>query len=190
MNALLSTWQRHEAELRGWLRAHAPVPGEVDDILQDVFLKTMNLGERFAEVLQPRAWLFEVTRNTLTDRLRASHRSVPLPDDLETLPAPQPLIEPVDAMASVCLPRVLSELEAQDREIIEWCDLQAMDQASYARFKGITLPAAKSRIQRARQRMRERMVSACQVSFDRAGHIDDFVPRAPLKTGPDAPSKD
>jgi RNA polymerase sigma-70 factor (ECF subfamily) len=38
-----------------------------------------------------RGWLFEVTRNTLTDRLRAGHKSVPLPDDLEDTPAPQPV---------------------------------------------------------------------------------------------------
>lgn len=179
MNTLLATWTRHEAELRGWLRAHAPVASEVDDILQDVFIKTMNQGERFADILQPRAWLFEVTRNTLTDRLRAGHKSVPLPDDLEDMPAPQPMTDAVDAMASVCLPRVLSELDAQDREIIELCDLSDMDHASYARLKGLTLTAAKSRIQRARQRMRERMVSVCQVSFDSAGHVDDFVPRGP-----------
>ena len=177
MNTLLATWTRHEAELRGWLRAHAPVASEVDDILQDVFIKTLNQRERFADILQPRAWLFEVTRNTLTDRLRAGHKSVPLPDDLDEIPAPQTVTEAVDAMASVCLPRVLSELDAQDREIIELCDLNAMDQATYARLKGLTLPAAKSRIQRARHRMRERMVSVCQVSFDSAGHVDDFVPR-------------
>jgi len=187
MNTLLATWTRHEAELRGWLRAHAPVASEVDDILQDVFIKTMNQGERFSDVLQPRAWLFEVTRNTLTDRLRAGHRSVPLPDDLEDLPAPQPDTEAVDAMASVCLPRVLSELDAQDREIIELCDLNAMDQASYARLKGLTLPAAKSRIQRARLRMRERMVTVCQVSFDSEGHVDDFVPRTAMKVDPGTP---
>lgn len=179
MNTLLATWTRHEAELRGWLRAHAPVASEVDDILQDVFIKTMNQGERFADVLQPRAWLFEVTRNTLTDRLRAGQKSVPLPDDLEDMPAPQPMTDAVDVMASVCLPRVLSELDEQDREIIELCDLSDMDQANYARLKGLTLSAAKSRIQRARQRMRERMVSVCQVSFDSAGHVDDFVPRGP-----------
>lgn len=188
MNALLAIWTHHEAELRSWLRAHAPVISEVDDILQDVFIKTMKQGERFASVEQPRAWLFEVTRNTLTDRLRAGHKNVPLPDDLEDLPAPQPVTEAVDAMASVCLPRVLSELDAQDREIIELCDLSDMDQASYARLKGLTLSAAKSRIQRARQRMRERMVVVCQVSFDGAGHIEDFVPRAPIKSDTDAPS--
>lgn len=187
MNTLLITWKHHEAELRGWLRAHAPVASEVDDILQDVFIKTMKQGEGWSQVEHPRAWLFEVTRNTLTDRLRASHRSVPLPDDMEDMPAPQPVTAAVDDMASVCLPRVLSELDAQDREIIELCDLGGMDQASYAQLKRLTLPAAKSRIQRARRRMRERMVSVCQVSFDSAGHVEDFVPRGPANTGPGDP---
>ncbi|MDR7152874.1 RNA polymerase sigma-70 factor (ECF subfamily) [Hydrogenophaga palleronii] len=181
LNTLLSTWNRHEAELRGWLRAHAPVPGEVDDILQDVFVKTMNQREKWGSIKQPRAWLFEVTRNTLTDRLRALSKSAPLPDNLEDIPAPQTQTDTVDALASVCLPRVLSELDAQDREIIELCDLNDMDQASYAELKGLTLSAAKSRIQRARRRMRERMVSVCQVSFDSTGHVDDFVPRTPPK---------
>lgn len=183
MNSLLSTWTRHEAELRSWLRSRAPVASEVDDILQDVFIKTMNQGERWEAIEQPRAWLFEVTRNALTDRLRANHRSVPLPEDLEDIPEPQLQTDPVDALASVCLPQVLSELDAQDREIIELCDLGDMDQAAYARLKGLTLPAAKARIRRARQRMRERMVMVCKVSFDSSGHIEDFVPRVPAPPG-------
>jgi RNA polymerase sigma-70 factor (ECF subfamily) len=75
---------------------------------------------------------------------------------------------------------VLSELEPGDREAIELCDLQGLSQAEFARLKGLTLPAAKSRVQRARLRMRERMAKGCQVSFDPGGRVDDFVPRPPL----------
>jgi RNA polymerase sigma-70 factor (ECF subfamily) len=77
----------------------------------------------------------------------------------------------------------LSELDAQDREAIELCDLQGMAQAEFARLKGLSLAAAKSRVQRARQRMRERMAQGCQVSFDACGRVDDFVPRPPLPDG-------
>lgn len=121
-----------------------------------------------------------MTRNTLTDRLRVSRNSLPLPEDLDELPAPTEPEEPLDTLAHACLPRVLSELDTQDREAIELCDLQGMTQAEYARLKNLSLPAAKSRVQRARQRMRERMTSACQLRFDPAGRVDDFVPRAPL----------
>ena len=177
---VLSLWSQHEVELRRWLAARAPAPGEVDDLLQEVFIKTLRQGQRLKAVAQPRAWLFEVTRNTLIDRLRSLHDHQPLPDDLEDWPA-QPVDTPatVDSLAQACLPRVLSELDPQDREAIELCDLQGMPQAEYARIKGLGLPAAKSRVQRARRRMREHMTQACQVRFDDAGRVDDFVPRPP-----------
>jgi RNA polymerase sigma-70 factor (ECF subfamily) len=44
----------------------------------------------------------------------------------------------------------------------------------------LSLSAAKSRIQRARLRMKARMTEVCQVRVDDAGHVLDFVPRAPL----------
>lgn len=179
MNTLMSLWSRHEAELRGWLRARMPIQAEVEDILQDTFIKVMRQEQRLPDVAQPRAWLFEVARNTLIDRLRAAKPWVPLPADWEELPEESAQLDAVDALVA-CVPRVLSELDAQDREAIELCDLQGMAQAEFARIKGLSLSAAKSRVQRARQRMRERMAHGCQVSFDACGSVDDFVPRPPL----------
>lgn len=144
MNTLLSAWSRHEAELRRWLLARAPVKSEVDDLLQDVFLKTLKQGDAFDAIAQPRAWLFEVTRNTLTDRLRVSRDSLPLPEGLDELAAPADQAAPVDVMAQTCLPRVLSELDPQDREAIELCDLQGMEQRDFARLKNLSLPGRQS----------------------------------------------
>ncbi len=72
------------------------------------------------------------------------------------------------------------ELSPEDREAIVLCDLEGVPQEEYARRKGLSLPGAKSRIQRARKRLRERLSQACQVRFDAAGHVSDFVPRPPL----------
>ena len=179
MNTLLLIWSRHEPELRTWLRARMPVSSDVDDVLQDSFVKAMRQGDRVSDVTQPRAWLFEITRNTLIDRLRAQKPLAHLPPDWEELPEEPNDLDTVDALVA-CVPRVLSELGAQDREAIELCDLQGMAQAEFARLKGLSLPAAKSRVQRARIRMRERMAQGCQVSFDPRGKVDDFVPRPPL----------
>jgi RNA polymerase sigma-70 factor (ECF subfamily) len=186
MNTLISRWARHEPELRGWLRARMPVAAEVEDVPQDSFIKVMRRQQRLSDVAQPRAWLFEVTRNTLIDRWRAAKPWERLPLDWEELPQETTPVDTVDALVA-CVPRVLSELDKQDREAIELCDLQGMAQAEFARRKGLSLPAAKSRVQRARQRMRERMAQDCQVSFDPQGRVDDFVPRPALPE--DAPSK-
>lgn len=181
---ILAAWSQHETALRRWLLSRAPVKADVDDLLQEVFIKALRQGENWQTVAQPRAWLFEVTRNTFIDHLRSAHRHLPLPDDLDSWPekaeGEDEGVVTVDSLAQACLPRVLAELNAQDREAIELCDLQGMAQADFARLKRLSLSAAKSRIQRARQRMRERMTTACQVHFDETGRVDDFVPRAPL----------
>ena len=75
--------------------------------------------------------------------------------------------------------RVLAELAAEDREALTLCDLEGLPQEEYARRKGIGLAAAKSRIQRARKRLRARMTEVCQVALDEAGQVASFVPRPP-----------
>ena len=61
---------------------------------------------------------------------------------------------PVDLL-SHCLPRVLSELSPEDREAIVFCDIQGVTQRAFAERLGLSLPAAKSRVQRARQLARQ-----------------------------------
>jgi RNA polymerase sigma-70 factor (ECF subfamily) len=172
----MTAWHRHEAELRGWLRHRLGSAADAEDLLQDVFLKAMRQGERFCAIVDARAWLYEVARNTLADRLRLARNTVELPADLS---AGAEEAAPVDSLAA-CLPRVLSELSPQDREAITLCDLERLPQEEYARRKGLSLPGAKSRVQRARKRLRDRLTQACQVSLDAAGQVSDFVPRQPL----------
>lgn len=170
-------WRSHKTEIRGFLSHRVLDKAETDDLLQDVFLKALLLGRSFCDIDNPRAWLFHVARNMLIDRLRLSREQVPLPDDL--LADAEPPMDVVDSLTQ-CLPRILSELSAEDREAITLCDLNGVTQQDFAERIGISLPAAKSRVQRARRRLQDRMVHACQVKFDDQGKVCCFVPRPPL----------
>ena len=147
-----------------------------EDMLQDLFLKAMRQGERFCAIDNARAWLFEVARNALADRLRLKREMIELPADLSSEAEE---VATVDSLVA-CLPRVLSELSPEDREAITLCDLQGLPQEEYARRKGLSLPGAKSRVQRARKRLRDQLTAACQVRLDAAGQVSDFVPRPRL----------
>jgi RNA polymerase sigma-70 factor (ECF subfamily) len=172
----MTAWHQHEAELRSWLRQRLGNPVDAEDLLQDLFIKALRQGERFCTIVNARAWLFEVARNTVADRLRLTRETVELPVNL-TADAEEAIA--IDSLAA-CLPRVLSELSVEDREAITLCDLEGLPQAEYARLKGLSLPGAKSRVQRARKRLREQLTRACQVRFDAGGQVSDFVPRGPL----------
>lgn len=174
---LMTAWFATESELRGYLSHRTGRAEDADDLLQEVFIKALRQGERFCRVDNPRAWLFQVARNALADRLRVSRAQVPLPDDLAA-PAADPL--PVIDQLSQCLPRVLSELSEVDRLAITLCDIEGRTQQELADHLGISLPGAKSRIQRARQRLRSRMEEACKLRFDEHGEVCCFTPRPPL----------
>lgn len=177
---LLTAWEQHETELRNYLRHRTGNPHDAEDLLQDVFLKALRQGSRFCSVENVRAWLFQVTRNALTDKLRQTSPDLPLadPDDLAAPPPGQPA--PVESLAQ-CLPRVLAELSAQDRLAITLCDIEGKSQQELADQLGLSLPGAKSRIQRARLRLQQRLVEACRVRFDDQGNICCFTPRSPLE---------
>lgn len=173
-----SAWRAHEGELRGYLRHRLSDSDAADDVMQDVFIKAMRQGSTFCTLDNPRAWLFQVARNALVDRLRTAHPTEPLPDDLAEIAvlAAQPLA-PVDALAD-CLTRVIGELPAADAMILRACDLQGQTQRAFADANGLSLPATKSRLLRARQRLRERLTTACQVRFEEDGSVGGHVPRS------------
>ena len=173
---LLDAWSAHEAELRGYLRHRLGDEQEAQAALQDIFLKALRQGRRFCGVENARAWLFQVARNALADRLRAHREHLPLPEDL---PAPEnQAMAPLDDLAQ-CLPRVLAELSEADRLALTLCDIEGQPQQLLAERLGLSLPGAKSRLQRARVRLRQKLVTACQVRFDDNGQVCCFTPRSP-----------
>lgn len=176
MRCIDDAWGAHENELRRFLRHRAGSDAEGDDLLQEVFLRALRQKNGLCGIDNPRAWLFHAARNLLIDRLRLTREQVPLPEELASDPPEAP--PPVDGLTQ-CLPRVLSELSAQDREAITLCDIEGMTQQDFANLKGITLPAAKSRVQRARTRLKARMTEVCRVSFEASGEVAGFVPRPP-----------
>jgi RNA polymerase sigma-70 factor (ECF subfamily) len=173
-DCVLGAWHAHEAELRGYLIHRLGDADSSDDLLQETFLKSIRQGAAFCEIDNPRAWLFQVARNALIDRVRLGKPQLELPDHLA---APQTdEREPVDEL-DACLLRNLAEMPAEDRQIIEQCDLQGIRQHDFAQAHGLSLPAAKSRLLRARQRLREALTRNCQVRFDDSGRVCCHVPR-------------
>ncbi len=176
LSRVQKAWQQHRAELRGYLLHRLKDVSQAEDLLQEVFLKAMTQGQQFCTLDNPRAWLYQVARNALVDSLRLTKDAIPLPEDLA---------QEADAMAPVdelseCVARVLTELSPEDREVIQLCDIEGMKQQDFALSHGLSLTAVKSRIQRARQRMRAQMTQACQVQFDEAGQVCCHVPRPSL----------
>lgn len=176
MNCVLAAWANHEAELRHYLRSRLQDTTLAEDLLQDTFLKALAEGSRFCNVENSRAWLFRVAKNRLIDYHRGHKPHEAINGDL---PHPPTVEAPVVDDLSQCLPRALSELAPADSEVITLCDIEGISQVEYARLKGLTPAGAKSRIQRARLRLKSHLKSVCQVRYDENGSVCCFTPRTP-----------
>lgn len=166
-DCVLRAWHAHEAELLGFLAQQLHDHPQAEDLLQEVFLKSMRLGRGFCSLDNPRAWLYRVARNTLIDHLRANKPLCELPDDL---PAPVHERAAVDAL-DLCLLRNIERLGLEDRSILQACDINGVTVRVFAQTQALGLPAAKSRLLRARQRLRQLLVDHCQVQFDERGQV-------------------
>jgi RNA polymerase sigma-70 factor, ECF subfamily len=165
---VIRAWLAHEAELLGFLRHQVGDPHRAEDLLQEVFLKAMRQGQGFCEVEQPRAWLFQVARNSLIDDVRRQRATEPLDADV-----PAPVADdasPVDALAE-CIERNLPRLEPADHDVLRRCDLDGWRQHDYADRNGLTLAATKARLRRARMRLRALLIERCGVRFDDRGAV-------------------
>ena len=138
-----------------------------EDLLHEVFIRAMREGRDFCRLDNPRAWLFRVARNAAVDLERRTRPAVPVDENLS---AAEPAPPPVDALHQ-CLLNNLGRLSAPDREIIRRCDLDGQRQADFAEAHGLGLPAAKSRLLRARARLRDLLIENCNVRFDESGSV-------------------
>jgi len=169
---LMTAWQQHEHELYGWLLKQSGSPMDADDLLQETFLRAIRQQGKFCAIENARAWLFDVARHLVIDRSRRLRPMLPLSDELAMA---QGELDAVDSLAG-CLPRVLERMARSDSEILRHCDLEGMKQADFAAQYGLTLAAAKSRLLRARDRLRQQLSRDCQIRLDDHGHVCCFTP--------------
>tara|TARA_R110002050_G_scaffold48192_3_gene111969 strand:- start:17625 stop:18191 length:567 start_codon:yes stop_codon:yes gene_type:complete len=170
---LIDIWHLSESEIYFWILKQTSDKELSFDLLQDTFLKALQHKELFCDIQNQRAWLYKVARNILIDNQRKS-KIKHLLDISEHEPSwEEPQSAPIDSLAQ-CLPKALDKLSQIDKDIISHCDLQGCSQQDYADKNQLTLVATKSRIQRARTKLKNILLKQCHIRFDEHQHVCCF----------------
>jgi len=99
-------------------------------------------------------------------------------DALEELDLPEEL--PDDDIMSELLPCVRAMVLAlpdQDRQALVLTEYQRLTQKELGERLGLSFSGAKSRVQRAREKLKQELLACCHFELDRRGHILDYQPR-------------
>jgi RNA polymerase sigma-70 factor (ECF subfamily) len=163
-----AAWHEVGERLRVYV-ARRVNPGDADDVVQSVMVKLL---ERRTEIDADsvQAWLFTVTRNAIAEYYRRHRPSVDL-DSFGDLPE-RDEVDPADrtiGKLSDCLDPMLRMLPEQDAELLRRVDLRGDAQTELASELAIPLSTVKSRVQRARAKLRSAFDACCSIELGRSG---------------------
>lgn len=136
---------------------------DAEDVLVQSLLSAYRAIDSLRDEEHFQAWLVQIGRRTC-GRLKKRDNARPvvgLDDLIErglTLPnAPSPEDEAVDAELKRCVQNALEEVPPEYKEIYVLRDIEGLTGEETAARLGITLPAMKSRLHRARSLIREKI---------------------------------
>ena len=164
-------WLEHKNELRSFILKRVKDQDLTNDILQEVLMKVYSFCISKSGVNNVRSWLFQIAQNTITDHYRKQSKFTNL-DNLTELEN-----EDQKIAFSEAANYILAMLEFLPKEYavpLKFADIDNMKQADIAKKLNLTLPATKSRIQRARHLLKAEFITCCHFETDKQGSLISF----------------
>lgn len=174
-------WETFSAPLHHFILRRVPDPHSAEDILQDVFLKIHTRIDTLHQQDRVAAWIYQIARNAIADYYRAQR---PTSDLSEGLIAPDAI--PEEDVVRELLPCVAAMVDALPdtyREALRMTEYEGLSQKELSERLGISFSGAKSRVQRARGKIKQQLLDCCHFELDHAGRIIDYQPHCACCAG-------
>ena len=164
-------WNEYRSRLVAFIRSKV-AEDMVDDLLQEVFMKIhLRIGS-LKDDTKLESWLYQITRNVITDYYRTKRIFEELPEWLEQ---PQPKEEKsIIKELSSCLEPMVKELPDKYRTAIQLSEIEGKTQKEVAEKEGISLSGAKSRVQRGRAILKTMLDDCCQFEVNNKNQVVSY----------------
>ncbi len=167
-------WVMFGDRLKSFILSRISDEMAAEDILQEVFIKIHSNIDTLNDDTKIQSWIFQITRNSIFDYFRTikkQEQKLPIPDEVE-----EDLSSDLMADTLKDMVRMMAELPAEDCEALCLTELGGMSQKDYAKRTGISYSGAKSRIQRAKIKLRDLLMKCCHFQFDKYGTVIGISP--------------
>jgi RNA polymerase sigma-70 factor (ECF subfamily) len=170
-------WKDFHKPLHGFIRKRVPDETVAEDLLQEVFLKIHMHIEALQDTRKLESWMYQIARNAIIDFYRNSRPTLSL-NEPEILDLPEEL--PDDDIISElfpCVQAMVRNLPEQDRQALVLTEYQGLTQKEFGERVGLSFSGAKSRVQRAREKLKQQLLACCHFELDCRGHVINYQPR-------------
>ena len=182
-----AAWRELHDQLLGFIARRVRTREDAEDILQEVMLRIHRSSRELAHVEHVTGWIYRIASNAIVDYYRKpARRELPAgwqldqeaPGGSEPPPvAAEPDTAELRGELARCLAPLIERLPASDRQALVLTELEGVTQAEAATQLGLSVSGMKTRVQRARGRLKDLLLDCCHVELDRRRGVTGYRPR-------------
>ena len=178
------SWAHFVDRLRAFVARRVPAQ-DADDVAQEALLKIHQSAAKLRDPRRIQAWVYSIARFAVADYYRV-HRAVEVTDSIELESMADPSGDVAEKLATfdgdhsvheevlTWLRPIAEQLPAGYREALLMADFEGATQRRVAEALGLSLPGAKSRVQRARRMLATELERCCSLELGDEGRVEDF----------------
>lgn len=176
-------WTACRAKITDFVKIRVSNNYHVEELVQEIFIKIHKNIDKLKDNTKLSSWVFTICRNTVIDYYRKNKPHFePIDDfDIDEESNSDSLVDKDernlnDEIVSALQPMIgsLPEIYAQAIDLVE---LKGVSQVDLAQKLNISVSGAKSRVQRARQMIKESLMNCCHYEFDKYGTVIGVKPK-------------
>jgi RNA polymerase sigma-70 factor (ECF subfamily) len=180
----LEIWRQVHNGLRAFIAKRVANEAEVDDIVQDVWLKMQRGLDGLKDQRRIISWIYQIARHAIIDHYRAPGRRREMPAGLAAdLEVHQSSLTRTTASEDSgqlrtelagCLRPMIERLSEEYQQAVVLVDLEGLTQKEVAAQLGLSLSGMKSRVQRGRRQLKGMLEACCTIELDRRRGVTDY----------------
>lgn len=149
-------WKDLCQELSAFINSKVKDEEVSKDILQETFLKAHMNIHKLRELSKLTSWIYQIARNNINDYYRNKKRVIQI-DDLELAIEKEPSFQNL----TNCINSKIEQLPEKYQEAMVLTTFKNLKQTELAAYLGISYSGTKSRVQRAKEKLKE-LVTDCE----------------------------
>ena len=167
-------WHQYQRALKAFLHSKVSNEADVDDLLQDILLKTYQNIESVQQQDSVKSWLFQLAHRTIIDFYRKRAR-VNRDHDLNAEDLWfSPQAESHEQALSQCIAPFIQALPEENAVLLSAIELNGHSQKQMAEQQGISYSTLKSRVQKSRGELKKMFENCFELTFDNHGRVLDY----------------
>ncbi|TYP99119.1 RNA polymerase sigma (SigZ) subunit [Tenacibaculum adriaticum] len=171
-NEIKNIWLDLNEELYKFITSKVKDEETAKDILQETFIKVQTKIHQLENTAKLTSWVYQITRNTIIDYYRKSNLKKISIDDLDI---PENENNSFDyANLTRCINQKIENLTAKYKEAIVLTSFKNYSQKELATHLKISYSGTKSRVQKAKEILKENILECPNITSDKTGKLLDF----------------